>query len=122
MSAPWTDAEVVPERTTALDLFERTGNRTGQAYCWDSLAHAYRGLDRHAEAIGCFQRALGLFRALGDHYNQATALTGLGDGHAARGDRAEARACHRQALDILRELGHPEADDLQRRLTQAAPA
>ncbi|MFJ9927930.1 AfsR/SARP family transcriptional regulator [Streptomyces misionensis] len=106
----------------ALDLFEQTGNRTGQAYCWDSLAHAYRGLDRNAEAIDCFQQALALFRALGDRYNQATTLTGLGDGHAARGEHAEARACHRQALDILRELGHPEADDLQRRMTETAPA
>ncbi|MGW2180729.1 AfsR/SARP family transcriptional regulator [Streptomyces sp. NPDC001732] len=106
----------------ALDLFEQAGNRTGQAYCWDSLAHAYRGLGREAEAIDCFRQALSLFRALGDRYNQATALTGLGDGHAARGDHDEATACHREALAILRELGHPEADDLRRRLDRAAPA
>ncbi|NLT53061.1 MAG: tetratricopeptide repeat protein [Actinomycetales bacterium] len=100
----------------ALVLHEGEGALAGQMATWGSLGFAHHRLGDLRRAIACHQRAIGLSRALGDHYNEADLLGLLGDAYLADGDPRAAERVWRDALAILEDLGHPEAEDVRRRL------
>jgi DNA-binding SARP family transcriptional activator len=103
-------------RQAAATLAEH-GHHTGEAHAWDCLGLAHHRLGEHPQAIECYQRAVGLFHGVDDRYPEAESLTRLGEVHHDAGDRAAARNAWQRALEVLDEIGHPDADDLRKRLT-----
>jgi tetratricopeptide (TPR) repeat protein len=114
--------EADPYCREALALFEKLGNRAGQAHTLDSLGcvHLLRG--RHGEAADCFRRALALHEETDARYYQTVALTHLGETHAAAGEPSEARRAWERAVAILDEMDHPEAAQVRARLDGLGPA
>ena len=103
-------------RQAAATLAEH-GHHTGEAHAWDCLGLAHHRLGEHPQAIECYQRAVGLFHGVDDRYPEAESLTRLGEVHHDAIDRAAARNAWQRALEVLDEIGHPDADDLRKRLT-----
>ncbi|MEQ4300007.1 BTAD domain-containing putative transcriptional regulator [Plantactinospora sp. B6F1] len=103
----------------ALGPLEEHDHRNGQAHAWDSLGFAHHRLGQHREAIACYQRAVALFRSIDDRHPQAASLTCLADVHHATGDIDAARDAWQQAFLLLEEIGHPDADDLRKKLESA---
>ena len=92
------------------------GDLSTQAHIWDSLGYIYRHLDRHPEAVGCYQHAILLFGTTSDPYNEAASLSGLGDVHDAVGASGAARRAWLRALDIFGRLGYPDVSKVQAKL------
>ena len=105
----------------ALDLHRGLGNRHGEAGAWASIGYTLHRLGRHLEAITCLQRALTLYCELGDRHHQADTLTKLGDSQHAAGNHQAARNAWQQALTILDSLHHPDATQIQARLSPGLP-
>jgi DNA-binding SARP family transcriptional activator/tetratricopeptide (TPR) repeat protein len=101
----------------ALDLHRGLGNRHGEAAAWASIGYTLHCLGRRPDAITCHQRALTLYRELGDRHHQAGTLTKLGDSQYAAGNHQAARNTWQQALTILDSLHHPDATQIQARLS-----
>jgi DNA-binding SARP family transcriptional activator/tetratricopeptide (TPR) repeat protein len=104
----------------ALDLHRRLGNRHGEAAAWASIGYTLHCLGCRQDAITCHQRALTLYRELGDRHHQAGTLTKLGDSQHAAGNHQAARNTWQQALTILDSLHHPDAIQIQARLSGSA--
>ncbi|MET7421833.1 tetratricopeptide repeat protein [Dactylosporangium sp. NPDC005555] len=100
----------------ALELQQRIGDRTGEAYSWDSIGFIHHQLGEHEPAAECYRQALELWWEIGDRYGESETHTHLGDLHRAAGAEAEARTCWLAALAILEDLGHPDAEQVRRRL------
>ncbi|HEU4423923.1 MAG TPA: tetratricopeptide repeat protein [Pilimelia sp.] len=100
----------------ALVLQREIDDRQGQGATWDSLGYAHHHLGHHERALSCYEHAFDLIREVGDRYQQADVLTHLGDTHEASGNPAAARDAWLRALEILDELGHPDADQVRRKL------
>ncbi|MDG6104854.1 tetratricopeptide repeat protein [Dactylosporangium aurantiacum] len=103
----------------ALQLQQRIGDRTGEAYSWDSIGFIHHQLGEHEPAAECYHQALDLWREIGDRYGESETQTHLGDLHRAAGDQQRARACWLAALAILEDLGHPDAEQVRRRVAAA---
>jgi tetratricopeptide (TPR) repeat protein len=104
----------------ALVLVEQLDDREGQAETWSTLGYRHHLLGEYEPAAASYQRAVDLYRGLGDRYNAASQLIKLGDTHCATADIASAQDAWAQALAILEELGHPDAEEVQVRLREAA--
>lgn len=100
----------------ALAELEELGSVVGQTDVWDSLGHAHRGLGQYRQAIDYHQRAVRRCRELGDRRQEATYLVGLGETHHVAGERDAGLRAWRRALEIFDDVGHPDADDLRKRL------
>jgi tetratricopeptide (TPR) repeat protein len=101
-----------------LELSQQLGDRPGQAAALDSLGYAHHHLGDYPEAIASYQQALVLHRELGTRYYVADTLNHLGDTHHATGDHTAARAAWQQSLEILTDLAHPDATQLNTKLTR----
>ncbi|MGI5442935.1 AfsR/SARP family transcriptional regulator [Streptomyces shenzhenensis] len=99
----------------ALTVQQRLGDRRGEAATLDTIAYAHIGLGQHEESMRYYDRALSLFRGLGDLINEAQTLVRIGELHDAVGAPTAARTAWLAALDVL-HLGHPQTDELRRRL------
>jgi tetratricopeptide (TPR) repeat protein len=104
----------------SLAQYEEIGDRYGQAGAQDSLASAYRKLDRHGEAISWYRRAADLCRELGDRYNEAATLVRLGDSYAALDELGPARDAWRRGLAGLADLDHPDAELVRAKLARTS--
>ncbi|WP_433305979.1 AfsR/SARP family transcriptional regulator [Actinoplanes sp. CA-030573] len=102
--------------TRALTLLRETDDRFDQAYTLDSLGRIHRQLARPDRAVDCYRRAAELYAEFGDRYNEGVSLARLGDALAETGDHDDAVRAWARALRVLDELGHPDADDIRRRL------
>lgn len=100
----------------AIPLFEEIGDFGGLAGNWDTLGLAHLKLGEHAEALACYRRAIEISRDHDNGHSQAIQLTHLGDVHLALDDRDAARESWSAGLVILENLGHPDAEDVRRRL------
>ncbi|WP_203858890.1 BTAD domain-containing putative transcriptional regulator [Plantactinospora mayteni] len=104
-------------RAAELSLTE-VDDRQGMAATWDSLGYAHRRLGDHRQAVTCHRHAVRLFRDLGDRYKEAECLAHLGDAYQAEADTDAARTAWQTALSIFVELGHPDAEELRRKLAR----
>lgn len=100
----------------ALSLHKAIGHRQGEAHTLDSLGFIHEHLGDSMKATDCYTKAIGLWHVIGDRYYEAATLVHLGDAQVTRGQLTEADAAWSRALAILRELGHPESEELHRRL------
>jgi len=106
----------------ALDLHRAVDNPDGMAETWDTLGFAYHRLGHHTAATQAYGHAQHLFHDIGDRYLEATTLTRIGDVQQDAAPTAQAAAqiagaTWRHALEILTDLRHPEADQLQTKIT-----
>lgn len=101
----------------SVDMHRRLGDTHGEPPALDSMAFAYRGLGRHAEAADCYRRAVQLHGELGSEYLMATTLVHAGDAYHDEGDIPAARDAWHQALHILEKLQHRDASEIKARLS-----
>jgi DNA-binding SARP family transcriptional activator len=91
---------------SSLTLYQRLGNRLGQARIQHSLGLLAERRGRYADALSHAEQALRLCQAIGDKAGQAAALNNVGWYHGLLGDYQQARAFCRQALTLNAEVGH----------------
>ena len=108
--------DALPLCEEALSLHRAIGHREGEAHTLDSLGLIHQHLGNSRTANDCYLQAINLWHDIGDRYYEADTLVHLGDAHAASGRLTEADAIWSRALAIFREVGHPESEDLRRRL------
>jgi DNA-binding SARP family transcriptional activator len=88
---------------SSLALYQRLGDRLGQARIQHSLGVLADGQRRYADALGHSEQALRLYQAIGDKANEASALNDVGWDYALLGDYQQARAFCRQAVTLSAE-------------------
>jgi DNA-binding SARP family transcriptional activator/tetratricopeptide (TPR) repeat protein len=91
---------------SSLTLYQRLGDRLGEAKVQYSLALLAERQGRCAEALEHAEQALRLYQAVGDKANEAVALNSVGWHHGLLGDYQRARAYCRQALILCAEAGY----------------
>jgi DNA-binding SARP family transcriptional activator/tetratricopeptide (TPR) repeat protein len=89
----------------SLTLYQRLGNRLGEAKVQQGLCLLTEGQGRHADALGHAEQALRLYQAIGDKAAQAAALNNVGWCHGQLGDYQQARAFCRRSLALSAETG-----------------
>ncbi|MDH6119209.1 DNA-binding SARP family transcriptional activator [Kitasatospora sp. GAS204A] len=104
----------------AIDLHRRIDDLNGEAAAWDSLGYAQHHLRQYAQALTSYERALNAYQALNDSALEADTLSHIGDTLDAQGKHESAVVAWEQALAILDELGHPDAEQLRRRIRERA--
>jgi DNA-binding SARP family transcriptional activator len=87
-------------------LYERLGNRRGQALCLNIMASQAEVLGHYSEALGHAEQAATLFREAGDKAREADLLNTAGWYHALLGNYQKARALCRQALALNTRYGN----------------
>jgi DNA-binding SARP family transcriptional activator/tetratricopeptide (TPR) repeat protein len=90
---------------SSLTLYQRLGNRYGQAKIHEGLGGLDEQQGRYADALGHHEQALRLYRAIGDKANEAEALNNVGWHHGLLGDYQRARVFCRQALTLSAQVG-----------------
>ena len=92
--------------SASLTLYQRLGDRLGEAKVQFNLAALAEGQGRYADMLGHAEQALRLYQAIGDKASEAAALNNVGWTHGLLGDYEQARAYCRQALALCTEVGH----------------
>jgi DNA-binding SARP family transcriptional activator/tetratricopeptide (TPR) repeat protein len=91
---------------SSLTLYQRLGNRLGQARIQHGLGVLADGQGRYADALVHSEQALRLCQAIGDKAGQVAALNNVGWYHGLLGDYQQARVFCRQALALKAESGN----------------
>lgn len=100
----------------AVSLARDIGDSSVEAASWGSVGGIHARLGEHHEALRAYDHALALYRRIIDARPTAGTLMNIGDAHAAADAAERARAAWREALDILEGIGHPQAEEVRRRL------
>jgi DNA-binding SARP family transcriptional activator/Tfp pilus assembly protein PilF len=98
--------QVLDHFTRSLTLYQRLGDRFGEAKIQQHLGVLAERQGRYADALGHTEQALRLYQAIGDKTHEAGALNNVGWCHSRLGDYQQARAFCRQALTLCGEAGH----------------
>jgi DNA-binding SARP family transcriptional activator/tetratricopeptide (TPR) repeat protein len=93
--------EVIDHLNRALEIYQRIGDRRGQASALANLGRQHAELGDHDEAIRVFRTALDLTDAIGATDVRADAHNGLADALALAGQPVDARQHYRTALDLV---------------------
>ncbi|TRO55581.1 BTAD domain-containing putative transcriptional regulator, partial [Streptomyces sp. IB201691-2A2] len=99
----------------AIEISRKVGNPNVEAASWDSIGVAYHNLGMIGQSVDALNRALSYYRELNDAYLTADTLIHIGDAYL-RQNPEEANRAWREALEILESLGHPERDEIRKRL------
>jgi DNA-binding SARP family transcriptional activator len=91
---------------SSLTLYQRLGNRHGEAKVHMGLSVLADRQGRYADALGHAEQALRLYQAIGDKANEAEALNHVGWSHGLLGDYQQTRAFCRQAVTLCAESGY----------------
>jgi DNA-binding SARP family transcriptional activator/tetratricopeptide (TPR) repeat protein len=91
--------------TRSLTLYQRLGNRLGQAKIHYNLSFLAEQQGRYADALGHAEQALRLYQAIGAKASEAVTLNEIGWCHGLLGDYQQARPFCRQALTLCVETG-----------------
>jgi DNA-binding SARP family transcriptional activator/tetratricopeptide (TPR) repeat protein len=92
--------------TSSLTLYQRLGNRLGEAKIHQNLSVLAERQGRYTDALGHGEQALRLYRAIGDKAGEAQALNAVGWDHGLLGDYQQARVFCRHALTLSAEIGY----------------
>ncbi|MEU3020055.1 BTAD domain-containing putative transcriptional regulator [Nocardiopsis sp. NPDC007018] len=103
-------AEAVTEHRTALELADRSGNRSADSEILTDLGMTHAAAGEHAKAGRTLEKALANARERGERYVEARASLALGRLPAPDMDAARARELLTDALRIFEELGLPEVE------------
>ena len=97
----------------ALELFQGTGSRGGEAEALNGAGEALLATGQPAQARTCHTTALTFARETGNRYQQARAHHGLAAAWDAVGQMEQTRQHWQHALDIYIDLGVPEATQIR---------
>ncbi|NJL80337.1 MAG: CHAT domain-containing protein [Richelia sp. SM2_1_7] len=89
----------------ALVLWQKLGNKTGQAVNLLSIGRIYSDLGEKQKALQFFNQALPLRRAVGDRGGEATTLNNIGQVYNYLGEKQKALQFYNQALSLHRAVG-----------------
>lgn len=89
-----------------VKLYQRLGNRRGQALCLYGLATLAEFQGLYAEALSHAQQAVSLFHDVGDVVREAELLNAAGWHHALLGDYQQARRLCRRAVALNARYGN----------------
>jgi tetratricopeptide (TPR) repeat protein/transcriptional regulator with XRE-family HTH domain len=95
---------------SSLRLYQRLGNRLGEAKVHRSLHLLADRQGRYVDALGHAEQALCLCQAIGDKANEADTLNDVGWCHALLGDYQQARVFCRQAITLSAEADNRWAE------------
>jgi CHAT domain-containing protein len=98
-------AAAVGKFEEAARLYEREGDRLGQARSLGWAGFLSSALGEKAKALGYFEQALPIVRAVGDRGDEATTLKAIGDVYFSLGEKAKALGYYEQALALRRAVG-----------------
>src|SRR6476620_3704524 len=71
-------SKALPEYERALSLFQKEGNRKGEAITIGLMGNAYKNLGQPVKALEFLQRALAMKREIGDRLEEGRTLSNLG--------------------------------------------
>jgi DNA-binding SARP family transcriptional activator/tetratricopeptide (TPR) repeat protein len=91
---------------SSLMLYQRVGNRLGQASVHQNLGVLAQRQGRYADALGHAEQALRLYQAIGDKASEAVTLNAVGWCHGLLGDYRRASMFCRRALTLSAQVGH----------------
>ncbi len=91
---------------SSLALYQRLGNRLGEAKTQQGLGVLAEREGRYADALGHGEEALRLFQAIGDKAAEAVALNNVGFSYGLLGDYQQASAFCRRSLTLCAEAGY----------------
>ncbi|MDQ7908249.1 BTAD domain-containing putative transcriptional regulator [Phytohabitans sp. ZYX-F-186] len=92
--------------TRALQVFQASGHRVGQANALNGIGWCHSVLGRHGEALAHCRDALALFQTEGDQHGEAPTWDSLGYIHHRLGQFTEAVDAYERSLDLYRQLGN----------------
>src|SRR6476646_7018933 len=98
--------KALPEYEKALALFQREGDRKGEAITIGLMGNAYKKLGQPVKALEFLQRALAMKRELGDRLEEGKTLSNLGLFYWNVSDFPKALEYFNQASLIAKELGN----------------
>jgi tetratricopeptide (TPR) repeat protein len=102
---PW--AEGLACADIGLAAARRAGDRDGQAWALDCLGHAYSGLGRFTDALGCYTEARNIRRETGDRWGEsANSMNNLGCTYTDLGQFDLALDCFQRVLAAAQEAGN----------------
>ncbi|WP_191276125.1 AfsR/SARP family transcriptional regulator [Nocardiopsis terrae] len=102
--------EAVNAHAEALDLADKSGNRSGDSEILTDLGTTYAAASRYEEAAETLERARTTATERDERYIAARASLALGGLPASVTDPKRARGLLEEALGTFEELGLPEAD------------
>ncbi|NEN25029.1 tetratricopeptide repeat protein [Cryomorpha ignava] len=88
----------------ALELWKKTGNKSGVASVYSSIAEVYSAQYLHSEALDNYKKSLDLFRQIGDRKQVARAWLHIGFENRYTGNYGDALESNAKALRIAREI------------------
>jgi two-component system sensor histidine kinase UhpB len=88
----------------SLALFDKLGNKRGQAFVYNSLGNDYGKMKQWAKAKPYFEKSLKLKEELKDNRGMMNALGGIGNASMELGDYAPALEAFRKAYDMASEM------------------
>jgi tetratricopeptide (TPR) repeat protein len=97
------------EARRAFQLWQETGDRTGEAQTLNSIGFLQEALGQPRNALDSYRQALTIWRAIGDRAGEAEALHDIAAAYSALGDKQQALNYYAQALPLRRETGDHEA-------------
>jgi tetratricopeptide (TPR) repeat protein/predicted ATPase/serine/threonine protein kinase len=90
---------------SALELFQKHGDRTGEGEAIGCLGTVYQEQGQHDRSVEHFTQALDIAREIGNKRGEGIFLGRMGTGYQIRSELDQAVEFYTQALDIARELG-----------------
>src|SRR5215470_97616 len=100
-------SKALPEYERALSLFQKEGNRKGEAITIGLMGNAYKNLGQPVKALEFLQQALAMKREIGDRLEEGKTLSNLGlfYWHTVN-DYPKALDYYNQASVVAKELGN----------------
>ncbi|TRU44988.1 MAG: tetratricopeptide repeat protein, partial [Microcystis aeruginosa Ma_QC_Ch_20071001_S25] len=89
----------------SLAIFQRIGDRGGEAYSYNNLGNVYNSLGEYQKAIEFHQQSLAIKREIGDRGGEGKSYGNLGNVYYSLGEYQKAIEFHQQSLAITREIG-----------------
>ncbi len=89
----------------ALELYQRAGDRRGEAETLSNIGEVYYSLGEMRKALEKFNEALPISQAIGDRRGEASTLNSIAAAYSSLGEKQKALEKHNEALLISRAVG-----------------
>lgn len=99
----YSEAKAVSRK--ALEIYQRVGDKKGQADSQRIIGNVYDELGQYDNAFDYYRQALEVSRKIEDKKREGEILTNIGATFTIIGEYTNALNYHRQALEIFQELG-----------------
>jgi tetratricopeptide (TPR) repeat protein len=104
----------------ALTLYQKIGERPGEAIALINLGHAYFSLGEYQKALEFYQQSLVIQQEMKERSGEANALSHLGEVYRLLGQYQKAIEFYQQSLSLIREISQSAKTDHYALLQQEA--